>query len=649
MAEDSTELAKKIRKARPGDKPFETELRTSERVIRRVTDGIYREPWAAIRELISNAYDADATQVVVSTDFPRFQRITVRDNGNGFTAEALASMCLNIGGSPKRTSLGESLGVTSKDDPDLSPGGRRLIGKLGIGLFSVSQLTQQFRIVTKVKNSRERIIADIVLFRNAERRGKSSVSSSGEMEATGGIQITKVAAADVDAHGTDIIIDELLPRTQDEFRSRDLWELIRNPPTEAQGGGSVIKPSYHIGYTGAKRDGFEVEQALPWDDQDDPATRFRKLTQAMYDRKDADRRPSLKTTFDNYLRFVWLCALSVPIDYLNQHPFDLTGSSGLRIFKLGKMKSGRADEIKLAKDETIRSRLALKAPERGGNQNFTVNMDGLELRRPLRYTDLPTTTHAIKTSLLFVGTDAPDMSKSKDTITGGPLKFEGYLLWTPRVVPIEHNGVLIRIGDASGSLFDETFMRYQISEQTRKEQVTAEIFVHEGMDAALHIDRESFNHSHPHYQYIAAWVHDAFKQLATKHKAIGSEARGHRLATSHAAVKRRLETIAEKAVADWTDGDEAPIPVEYVKPDIVSKQPEKKNVLLISESVLENAIPPGERTTRQSAAEFAQNQACLTAIAQLLYAAGALDRLTPPKRDKLIADIAKILFSRASE
>ena len=45
------------------DSPFETELRTDERVIARVTDGIYRQPGSAIRELVSNAYDADATRV----------------------------------------------------------------------------------------------------------------------------------------------------------------------------------------------------------------------------------------------------------------------------------------------------------------------------------------------------------------------------------------------------------------------------------------------------------------------------------------------------------------------------------------------------------------------------------------------------------
>ncbi|MCE9527881.1 MAG: hypothetical protein K8R36_17705, partial [Planctomycetales bacterium] len=71
-------LAKEIRNARPGQEPIAEILSTSDRVLRRVTDGIYRQPWSAIRELISNAYDADATEVLIETDAPRFDRIVIR-------------------------------------------------------------------------------------------------------------------------------------------------------------------------------------------------------------------------------------------------------------------------------------------------------------------------------------------------------------------------------------------------------------------------------------------------------------------------------------------------------------------------------------------------------------------------------------------
>jgi Histidine kinase-, DNA gyrase B-, and HSP90-like ATPase len=64
--------------------------RFPEASIARVTDGIYRQPASAIRELISNAYDADATRVVIKTDAPRFERITIEGDGNGMSPDVLA-------------------------------------------------------------------------------------------------------------------------------------------------------------------------------------------------------------------------------------------------------------------------------------------------------------------------------------------------------------------------------------------------------------------------------------------------------------------------------------------------------------------------------------------------------------------------------
>lgn len=58
-------------------KSTKTVLKTDERVLARVTDGIYRQPSSALRELIANAYDADAEEVVISTDPPRFSRISI--------------------------------------------------------------------------------------------------------------------------------------------------------------------------------------------------------------------------------------------------------------------------------------------------------------------------------------------------------------------------------------------------------------------------------------------------------------------------------------------------------------------------------------------------------------------------------------------
>lgn len=647
------QLAAQIRNANPGSTPVRMPLRTSERVIRRVTDGIYREPWAAIRELISNSFDADATEVVISTDAPRFKRLTIRDNGNGFTADALAAMCQSIGGSPKRTSTGAALGVTDVNDEFLSPGGRRLIGKLGIGLFAISQLSQQFRILTKVAGEQYRTVADLILIRHSEPRTKSSASKD-ELVSTGEIQFSKIPASDPDAHGTDIIIEQLLPGTQAEFCSRNLWELITGS-SEQNASDSVQRPAYHIGYADpSSRDQYLVEPKVPWETADTAIERFRKLTEAMFMRVEEqanDRRPSLSTTFDNYLRFVWLLALGAPLDYIDCHPFDLTGSSGLRAFRLGDVKTGQAQELNLGPNETIRSRLGLAAPERGNAAEFRVAIDGLELRRPIRFTSIPASHNKLKTPLLFIGAETPNFSKYDPRRTGGDLRFEGYLLWCPRVVPVEHNGVLLRIGDASGSLFDRTFMNYQVSEQTRRDQVTSEVFIHEGLDAALNIDRETFNHSHPHYQYLAVWVHDAFKQFATRHKSIGSAMRAEEHAASHVHARSKLDEMVISAVDSWSDNQEEPVEVNFVPKSslaIVSSLKSARSSaparFIVDEDVILACLPERRRLGGKAKKEQDLILRQAKAIIQVLYAAGVLDSLEAQKQEKLFSDLFRIVF-----
>src|SRR5262245_5842159 len=96
MAKDNTDREKALvsdiqTKLKTG-KPSEAFLETDERVLARITDGIYRQPSSALRELIANAYDADAENVYIQTDCPRFQQIRVRDDGHGLSIKALSNL-----------------------------------------------------------------------------------------------------------------------------------------------------------------------------------------------------------------------------------------------------------------------------------------------------------------------------------------------------------------------------------------------------------------------------------------------------------------------------------------------------------------------------------------------------------------------------
>lgn len=149
--DESVGIAKQVSESDDSSK-VSVKLETDEKVLARVTDGIYRLPGSAIRELISNSYDADAENVIIDTDVPLFRSMTIRDDGNGMSIDVLVNLIRHIGGSAKRSDKGRKLSVTDSIDKTKSPNKKRkLIGKIGIGLFSVAQLTREFEIITKEK------------------------------------------------------------------------------------------------------------------------------------------------------------------------------------------------------------------------------------------------------------------------------------------------------------------------------------------------------------------------------------------------------------------------------------------------------------------------------------------------------------------
>ncbi len=643
-------LARQIHSAIPGQSPIETGLATSDRVLRRVTDGIYREPWSALRELVSNAYDADATEVTIDTDAPRFDRIILRDNGMGFSGEALAAMIKSIGGSPKRTHAGAEIGVTDTTDFTRSPKGRKLIGKLGIGLFAVSQLTHEFQVITKREGEESRTVADVILFRYAENSAKRSEANEEEFQ-TGTVRIWKVPTPDRKAHGTEIVLRNLLPRTKTEFASRDLWTLVHAPPADPDEE-QRHAPKYHIGCVDLKNTGeLLVAPVLPWGSETDPDLRFTRFAQSMFDRADDAevRRPSLENTFDNYFKFLWYLSLSAPLDYLHKHPFDLDSTSGLGMYRLGNRSDDTAVALHLKPGQTIRRALKLRSPERGSNATFSVSVDGVRLKRPIRFAGLPKSNHSVDRPLLFVGHDKPELSQYAEGVRGGDLEFEAYLLWNPRVVPVEHNGALVRVNDASGTMFDPTFLKYQVSEQTRLRQVSAEIYVMEGLDAALNIDRESFNVSHPHYQYVASWMHNAFKQFATRHKDIAKTVRTKRVVAQAAQAKRHLARVVADIVEDWSGGDEVPVTVEFAEEMQEGPRIAAKDRLVYSLETVFAEYDAGSRTTARKSSEYEVHQSVMRSVAQVLYAAGVFDRMGHARQQRLLGDLAKVIFhSRGS-
>ncbi|MGY6554107.1 MAG: ATP-binding protein [Wenzhouxiangella sp.] len=110
---------------------------------------MYQSPVAAIAELIANAWDADATEVVVELpeSLSGDPKIVVRDNGGGMTFQQCQDRYLNVGRNRR-----------VEDATDSSPDGRPVLGRKGIGKFAGFGIAEMLEVDTISGETGERTV-----------------------------------------------------------------------------------------------------------------------------------------------------------------------------------------------------------------------------------------------------------------------------------------------------------------------------------------------------------------------------------------------------------------------------------------------------------------------------------------------------------
>jgi hypothetical protein len=238
--------------------------------------------------------------------------------------------------------------------------------------------------------------------------------------------------------------------------------------------------------------------------------------------------------------------------------------------------------------------------------------------------------------LLFVGKIKSDMSTLPAEYSGGPIELEAYFYWQPRIVPAEHNGIMVRINGASGIIFDDQFFKYQVSEQTRLRQITAEVYIVKGLDAALNIDRESFNVAHPHYQYLRKWIHHSLRQVVSRHKALS---KGTRDLGLEGGLQQALASLAE-IVADGTSSSSVRREVVLANAAPILKGVD--SVLTFERAKVMSPRAPARAVTKIDRLKESLLEEKVKAVAAVLEDYRVFDHLNEEARDELLRKIVAI-------
>jgi hypothetical protein len=145
---------------------FTSHLKVDKKIVELLSKQTYQKSFsAAIRELVSNSYDADALSVNISYD-KGFSYIEIIDDGNGMTKTEFEKY-LTIAG-------------TKQDSPLSRKYKRKKIGQFGVGFLSIFPFCESLEITTTAENSTEVLKAVIPTKDYFQNNLKSAVKKEGE-------------------------------------------------------------------------------------------------------------------------------------------------------------------------------------------------------------------------------------------------------------------------------------------------------------------------------------------------------------------------------------------------------------------------------------------------------------------------------------
>lgn len=454
-----------------------------EKALAHLSRGLYRSPASALRELVSNAWDANARVVRIQTNYPNFYQIAVQDNGDGFPKEEFVRlMAGNIGNSQKRP----------KQETLIN--GRPTIGRLGIGMLGIAQICGSFKI-TSTPREGEPFTARIRLYDLLRER--------------------------LDIDDPKLIKEKLGSgsngaETEEAYTEVDVGEYTFEPYEQIgeETGTRILADDVHPTFSASFRQSLNAERfeeaPLEWCEAIEIISHVHSLQQ-----------------LGDYWRLLWELAASCPVPYVGA--------------------------------DALPSGLSKKEQTQLKSYDFGVVVDGIQLAKPVYLKDNPG------------GYTTRRIEEQHKRVYARDLRFHGYVVVQEgrQIQPDELRGIMIRIKNVGIGYYDPSMLDYRFNQGPRSRWVTGEIFVDEGLEDALNIDRDSFNRFHPQFRAVQQYVHQLLEEEVFPEVYKNIDVRSHEKASERserrkASLSRVIERVTGSKV-DITEArevkeDEEPIP-----------------------------------------------------------------------------------------
>ena len=443
-------------------------LRLSPKVLQHISSNIYRQPASAFKELASNAFDASATNFEIKfkikfldkknnegAELAELDSIEITDDGEGISYQDFQSIFTNIGYSRKV----RDLSYDSQDAFNKTIKSRPIIGRIGIGLFSVVAASDEFEIESKKKNDKCYV-------------AKTKLPDFARLNVTNiDLESFQTGEAEIYEKKDNEEKESYTKITLRNFKKPFMEEIMEN-----------FSKSQIYTMALENNDRYEhLEQEKEFEEY------LKRIVRSKDKIEDLD---------GNIDKFIFNLALQLPIEYLPEGPFK----------KCVKIFGSDEDENPGRIIEEIKKRLTSYKFNVFFSMEFVnrrITPYKIKLFKPI---SLPSQRDVDKFGLgkldprAFLYKKIDKIKNEIDDEVNIEISMYAYRQ-ARRIVPHELRGILFRVYDVAIGDYDyEKFRPYTTS--ALQFQTSYEIFMDKGFQSAVNVDRESLYEASYSYRYL---------------------------------------------------------------------------------------------------------------------------------------------------